>query len=247
MTWLDICLARVVLFDGPMSVLHLGSAAKRLPPQVIAVQAGLEPADALFWQLVGKPVLPSPIALWGAKPTETQSSSHPNCNRSLYGSYTHVQDQAAGPIVGWDGDLRGQRCDGGVSVPHSILEPTSSRASKQHFSTHVDPDDSHSQSMPNMPVQSLKRARAPHGPAGCFLKLRSSSLSESSVPNQSSTPWRKCMRRGFLLSAAAGCSEDDGSPSAVHAPVEAQVCFPSHKAAQPDVEPATHEIIHCLH
>lgn len=187
-----------------------------------AQEAGLEPADALFWQLEGKPVLPSPIALWGAKPTETQSSSHPNCNRSLYGSYTHVQDQAAGPIVGWDGDLRGQRYDCGVSVPHSILEPTSSRASKQHFSTHVDPDDSHSQSMPNMPVQSLKRARAPHGPAGCFLKLRSSSLSASSVPNQSSTPWRKCMRRGFLLSAAAGCSEDDGSPSAVHAPVEAQ-------------------------
>ena len=206
------------------------------------MQAALDPADALFWQLEGKPVPPSPIAVWGAKPTKAQSSSHPfKCSRRFYGSYGDVLDQAAGPIVGWDCDLRGQTYDGGVPVPHPILEPTSSRASQQHFSTHVDPDDRHSQSTPDMPVQSLKRARAMHGPAGCSLGLRS-----NSVPNQCSTPWRKRMRRGFLLSAAAGCSEDDGSPSAVHALVEAQVFFLSQKAAQPDIEPATHEIIHCL-
>ena len=170
----------------------------------------------------GKLLPPSPVALWCAKETGIQPSNHPfKCSESFFGNLNAVQDQAVAPVGDWGSDLTGQTYDGGVLVNHRILEPTSSRSSQQQFSTHANPDDSHSQSMPDVAVNT--RARSPHGTAGCSLGLRSCSLPSDSEANNSSTPRQKCMQRGFLLPAARSCSEDDGSPSAVYAPTEAQV------------------------
>lgn len=186
----------------------------------------------------------SPASLWSAKPTGVQPSSHSfNCNGRFFGNFTDVQDQ---PPVVWAGGLREQTYDGRDLGNHPILEPASSRSSQQQLDTHADPDDSHSESMPNMAVNSLKRARSPHAPAICSLGLRSCSLPSNSDTNLSSTPWRKSMRRGFLLSAATSCSEDDGGPSAACAPVEAQVFFISQNQHSQFVEPAMHDVIQYL-
>lgn len=184
-----------------------------------------------MWQLESKPLPPSPGALLGPPPLGNWLSGHATSfDGSFLGGCSDLQDQVPAPTAGWDGDLKGQTYDGCVLGNPLMSAPPSSRAwsSQQHDGTHVDPNDSRSQSMPDMTINSLKRPRCMHTAAQCGSWLRSCSSAANSAPNQTSPPWRKSMRRGFLLSSATSPSRNAESSSASpapYAPVEAQVNF----------------------
>ena len=199
-------------------------------PQLLAVQVDL--ADILLLQLESKPLPPSPTALWGAKSTETQSSAHPFIDSgSCCGGHCHLQDQASGAVVDGEWDSRGQSYDGAVHLNHATSGIPSSccRSSQQQCSTRGAADDSHSNSMLDMPANTLKRARCMHAAHDGGYGLRSGSFLPTSAAHHCLTPSRKLMRRGFLLPAATTCSEDDGSPSRRYALVDRQVLSLSGK------------------
>ena len=184
-----------------------------------------------MWQLESEPLPPSPGALLGPQPLGNQLSGQATSfDGSFLGGCSDLQDQAPGPIAGWDGGSRGQTYDGCVLRKPVMSDPPSSRAwsSQQHDGAHVDHDDSQSQSMPDMTINSLKRPRCMHTVAQCGSWLRLCSSAATSAANQTSPPWRKSMRRGFLLSSATSPSHNVGSSSASpapHAPIETQVKF----------------------
>lgn len=183
---------------------------------MVSVQASFDPADTTLWQLESEALPLSPIALWDTNLGGTQSGVHPfNCNESVCGKYSDVHTRAPGPVSDWDWDMRGQTYKGDVPVHHPTLQlPSSHRwSSQQCSSTCGDPDDIRSQSMLDMTVNSLKRARCMRAVADCGSDLRSGSLPSDSAANHLSSPWRKRMRRGFLFPAATSCSEDIGTAS----------------------------------
>lgn len=182
---------------------------------MLALQAKFDLAEPLLGQLESEPLPQSPGSLWHAKPT----------GHVFYEDYSGLQDQAPDPVVDWDMLMKGQTYNGlvPVSQPTSELPSCRRRSSHQHISTHGSPVDSHSQSIPDTSVDTLKRARCMHTAVNGGIGLRSGTLPSTSASDYSSAPWRKCMRRGFLSPAMTSCSEDDASLSGTCAPVNRQV------------------------
>ena len=180
--------------------------------------------DSLLWQLVHKPLPPSPVALGCLKPIASQLSGEAvNIGKCFFEGYSGLQDKGPGPVVGWRGGLRGQAYDGGVPTNPPLLQPSSCRPC-QHVGTHAAPRDSRSQCVPQLSVKTRKRSRSTMPVAAhCGSELRSCSLSSSSAPNFFTTPWQTSVPRGFSFPSAPRSSEDVGSPSAVYALATTQV------------------------
>lgn len=208
----------------PCSPKHLSSTKNFL--QMVAVQASFDPPDTLLWQLESEPLPPSPVAQWDKIPMKLHSGIQPfNCYESFGGEHSGLRHPSPGPVVNPEWDLKGQTCKDNVPVHHPSSELPSSQhwSSHQHSSTYGDPDDSHSQSMLETTGNSLKRGRCTHAVADCASGLLSGLMPSDSAPQYLSSPWRKCMRRGFLFPAATSYLEHVGSASGTCASEERQV------------------------
>lgn len=151
-----------------------------------------------------------------------------NCNQSFLEEYSDIR--TPGPATSWDAAWHAQAYFSGGNSPvvQSPPEPPSSRfwPSPQCHGIRPGNEESHSpHTAEEMDVSPRKRLHTMRPATDFGSTVRSYSSPRSTGQNQSPTPWRKALQRGFLFPSATSCPKLVGrSPSDVYAPTETQVC-----------------------
>ncbi|KAL3132052.1 hypothetical protein ABBQ32_008669 [Trebouxia sp. C0010 RCD-2024] len=193
-------------------------------------EARVDPAETLLWQLEGKPMSAGPFTPRSSQPSGTMRlTCHAiNCNQSFLDEYSDLRDPGPGPATSWDAAWHAQAYFSGGNSPvvQSPAELPSSRSwpSQQCHGICPGNEESHpTHTTEEMDVTPRKRLHTMRQATDYSSTVRSYSSPTNSGQNQSSTPWRKALQRGFLFPTAPSCPKLVGrSPSDVYGPTETQ-------------------------
>ncbi|KAL3156365.1 hypothetical protein ABBQ38_000680 [Trebouxia sp. C0009 RCD-2024] len=213
---------------GDSSDTSRDSDAEEPYPQQDDTLARVDPAETLLWQLEGKPMSAGPFTPRTSQPSGTMRlTCHAiNCNQSFLEEYSDIR--TPGPATSWDAAWHAQAYFSGGNSPvvQSPPEPPSSRfwPSPQCHGIRPGNEESHSpHTAEEMDVSPRKRLHTMRPATDFGSTVRSYSSPRSTGQNQSPTPWRKALQRGFLFPSATSCPKLVGrSPSDVYAPTETQ-------------------------